>query len=134
MTLQVLPRRMFDCQDSSWRRNCPQVAMFLMFRRRRLTASIGFSRLLKNAPAYRQAGICGVPLVLRRCSVHPSTPHSSGLRGPCICLPARSRFGEGRGIFDQPGKKSFNRPLSSYIELYKTKLGVKAKVLRNFMI
>ena len=22
--------------------------------------------------------VCGVPLILRRCSVHPSTPHSSG--------------------------------------------------------
>ncbi len=28
--------------------------------------------------------ICGVPLILRRCSVHSSTPHSSGYRAPCI--------------------------------------------------
>jgi len=25
----------------------------------------------------------------------------------CICLPARSRFGEGRGIFEQPAKHGF---------------------------
>ena len=28
--------------------------------------------------------ICCVSLILRRCSVQPSTPHSSGIRGPCI--------------------------------------------------
>ena len=28
--------------------------------------------------------ICGVPLILRRCSVHSSTPHFSGFRAPCI--------------------------------------------------
>ena len=28
--------------------------------------------------------ICCVSLILRRCSVRPSTPHSSGFRGPCI--------------------------------------------------
>jgi hypothetical protein len=26
---------------------------------------------------------------------------------PCICLPARSRFGEGRDIFEQPGQNCF---------------------------
>jgi len=32
----------------------------------------------------------------------------------CICLPARSRFGGGRGIFDQPEKNEFfNRVLIS---------------------
>src|SRR3972149_4236870 len=32
----------------------------------------------------------------------------------CICLPARSRFGGGRGIFDQPGKNElFNKLMSS---------------------
>jgi len=30
----------------------------------------------------------------------------------CICLPARSRFGEGRDIFEQPGKSDFfSKPL-----------------------
>jgi len=59
--------------------------------------------------------ICCVSLILRRCGVQPSTPHSSGFR-----LPARSRFGEGRGalhlaLFEQPGKDDF---FSSLINLW----------------
>jgi hypothetical protein len=40
----------------------------------------------------------------RKCrSLFVATP-LSGLQGPCICLPARSRFGEGRALFEQPGR------------------------------
>jgi hypothetical protein len=81
--------------------------------------------LLKNAPAYRQAGICGVfppphhlGGVARSHSLFVATPPlilrlsgefilSLSKRAPCICLPARSRFGEGRGIFEQPDKNDF---------------------------
>ena len=31
----------------------------------------------------------------------------SGFRKPSICLPARSRFGEGRDIFEQPAQNDF---------------------------
>jgi hypothetical protein len=58
------------------------------------------------------------------CSVHSGTPHFSGefilslsKEAPCICLPARSRFGGGRGIFDQPEKNEFFDTLLS-LEFY----------------
>jgi hypothetical protein len=38
----------------------------------------------KSLAGCSKTPICGVVLILRRCSVHPSTPHSSGFRAPCI--------------------------------------------------
>jgi hypothetical protein len=40
-----------------------------------------------------------------RISGAPANGISQG--STCICLPARSRFGEGRGIFEQPAKDEF---------------------------
>jgi hypothetical protein len=84
--------------------------------------SFHHGRLVKNAPAYRRQASVALsgPLTIsracqellltrrndtpRRCGVQSSTPHFSEFREPCICLPARSRFGEGRSIFEQPGE------------------------------
>jgi len=60
--------------------------------------------------------ICRVSLILRRCGVQPSTPHSSGFRGPPqgrdfaklnLHLPACRSLGAGRALFEQPGKDGF---------------------------
>jgi hypothetical protein len=65
-------------------------------------------RLLKIAPAYRQAGICGVPLTLVIEAYIRVRLNDEGFH-----LPARSRFGGGRsvmqlGVFDQPEKMKFS--------------------------
>jgi hypothetical protein len=39
---------------------------------------------MTSKQAVEKTPICGVPLILRRCSVHSSRPHSSGFRAPCI--------------------------------------------------
>jgi len=83
---------------------------------------------VKHGEAY-----CGVPKVrlwlthqlvgvARSRSLFVATP-LSGFWAPrkrdfadstCICLPARSRFGEGRDIFEQPAKNDFfSKPLDS---------------------
>jgi hypothetical protein len=54
-------------------------------------------------------------LIRRDATLRISGVPASGISqgSTCICLPARSRFGEGRGIFDQPEKKRFfNRLIS----------------------
>jgi hypothetical protein len=61
--------------------------------------------MLKNAPAYRQAGIDFVPLILPRVEhgaglLQRTSKYASLLRIPPACAKpraARSRFGEGRG-------------------------------------
>jgi hypothetical protein len=67
-------------------------------------------RLLKNAHLRR----CTHPSSLRRTRKYASFLRISGAPAngisqgsTCICLPARSRFGEGRGIFEQPAKDEF---------------------------
>jgi hypothetical protein len=86
-------------------------------------------RLLKNAPAYRQAGICCVALILRRCSVHSSTPLADSLtrrRGKMSLLTLRDatlRISGALhlGIFNQPEKMTFSIG-SSYVGKYFLKL------------
>jgi hypothetical protein len=52
--------------------------------------------------------------LLRRTSKHASLlriacliGRGKALREPWICLPARSRFGKGGALFEQPGKEDF---------------------------
>jgi len=83
--------------------------------------------LLKNDPAYRrQASAAFLKYASGRLTNSPawqevapysSRRHSPDFRGApangisqgsaCICLPARSRFGEGRVLFEQPAKDDF---------------------------
>jgi len=75
----------------------------------RRTAEYASGRLT-NSPAWQEVA----PYSSRR--------HSQDFRAPangisqnstCICLPARSRFGEGRVLFEQPAKDLFQQPATS---------------------
>jgi hypothetical protein len=48
-------------------------------------------------------------LIRRDATLRTSGAPAGGISqsSTCICLPARSRFGEGRALFEQPGKDDF---------------------------
>jgi len=68
-------------------------------------------RLLKNGHLLRFPHLSSLRRTVKYASLlkisgAPANGISQG--STCICLPARSRFGEGRALFEQPGEKYIN--------------------------